>query len=494
MNAIPKKRHGLSKSRILLHQQCPKRLWLKVHRPELEEIDDSNQARFAAGTQVGELAQQLYPDGVLIDGDDLAQAIIDTKEALAGEKRPIFEATFQADGLLIRADLLLPDDDGYRMVEVKSSTSVKDYYLADAAIQSWVAEQSNLPIKSVEIAHIDNTFVYAGDNNYQNLYKHVDVSKQIAGMKTELPQWMNSAKETLGGDEPNTLTGAQCNKPFTCSFQNYCSPQIKNVVGFAPEILPYQGALAQTLREEGYTDLRDVPEARITNSNHKRVWRVSKSGLAELNPQAGKLIAALPYPRYYIDFETINPAVPIWANTRPYMQVPFQWSCHTETAKGVMTHCAFLADGQSDPRRPFAESLVTAIGTHGPIFVYNAPFERSRMQELAAIYVDLAPALIAAINRIVDLLPIAREHYYHPDMRGSWSIKAVLPTIAPDLAYDNLEVANGGMAQEAFAEIMNTATSTEQRQKLRDALLSYCERDTLAMVRIAHYFESSCDV
>lgn len=186
--------------------------------------------------------------------------------------------------------------------------------------------------------------------------------------------------------------------------------------------------------------------------------------------------------------------MPVWANTRAYMQVPFQWSCHIETAKDEITHCDFLADGQSDPRRPFAESLITAVGTSGSIFVYNAPFERSRMQELAAIYADLAPALNAAIQRIVDLLPISREHYYHPDMRGSWSIKAVLPTIAPDLAYVNLEVANGGMAQEAFAEMMHSTTSKERSQQLRDALLLYCERDTLAMVRIAHYFESSCIV
>jgi hypothetical protein len=248
--------------------------------------------------------------------------------------------------------------------------------------------------------------------------------------------------------------------------------------------------MAATLRAEGYTDLRDVPAERLGNLNHQRVWRTSKSGQAELKPEAGKIIAALPYPRYYIDFETINPAVPAWAGTRPYMQVPFQWSCHIETTKGVMTHCAFLADGQSDPRRPFAMSLIDAVGTHGPVFVYNAPFERSRMQELAEYYPDLAPALEAAIDRIVDLLPIAREHYYHPDMRGSWSIKAVLPTIAPDLAYDNLEVANGGMAQDAFAEMMQPETLPERRVQLRDALLLYCERDTVAMVRIAHYFES----
>ena len=489
MNNTQPKQHGLSKSRLLLHRQCPKRLWLKVHRPELEEVDDSNQARFTTGTYVGEVAQQLYPDCVLIDGNDLGQAVIDTQAILAGEKRPIFEATFQADGLLIRADLLLPNQNGYRMVEVKSSTSVKDYHLTDAAIQSWVAEKAKLPLTSMEIAHLDNSFVYPGGGDYQGLFHYADISEQIADIKADVPAWIIAARETLSGEEPRIAPGVQCDTPFECPFFGYCSPMVEDKDVFPPEVLPYGGALAATLRAEGYTDLRDVPEERMTNWKHQRIWRVTKSGKAELNPEAGMQIAELPFPRYYIDFETINPAIPIWAGTRPFMQVPFQWSCHIETAKGAMTHCAYLADGRGDPRRPFAESLIEAVGTDGPIFVYNAPFERSRMQEIADYYPDLAPALNAAIDRIVDLLPIAREHYYHPEMRGSWSIKAVLPTIAPDLAYDKLEVANGGMAQEAFGEIMQLETSPERRQQLHNALLLYCERDTLAMVRIARYFE-----
>ena len=190
MNNPSPKRYGLSKSRILLHRQCPKRLWLKVHRPDLEKVDDSNQARFNTGTYVGELAQQLYPDGVLIAGDSLGQAVTDTQAVLAGEKRPIFEATLQAGGLLIRADLMLPDQDGYRMVEVKSSTSVKDYHLTDAAIQSWVAQQSDLTLTSVEIAHIDNTFVYPGGGDYQGLFHYADVSEQISDMKDAVPGWI----------------------------------------------------------------------------------------------------------------------------------------------------------------------------------------------------------------------------------------------------------------------------------------------------------------
>lgn len=493
MSNLQPKRHGLSKSRLLLHRQCPKRLWLKVHRPELEEIDDGNQARFATGTYVGEVAQRLYPDGVMIDGEDLWQAVADTQAILAGESRPIFEATFQSNGLLIRADLLLPADGDFRMVEVKSSTKVKDYHLTDAAIQSWVAEQAGISLSSVEIAHIDNSFIYPGGGDYLGLFHYADISGQIAGMKTEVPDWINAARLTLSGSEPCIAPGAQCDMPFECSFIGYCSPRVEIEDGYPPEVLPYGGTLAATLRTEGYTDLRDVPEERMENWRHQRVWQATKSGQAVLNPEAGKLLAALPYPRYYLDFETINPAVPVWAGTRPYMQVPFQWSCHIETAKGVMTHCAFLADGQSDPRRPFAETLIAAVGIDGPVFVYNAPFERSRMQELADYFPDLASVLHAAIDRIVDLLPIAREHYYHPDMRGSWSIKAVLPTIAQDLTYDNLEVANGGMAQEAFAEIMQPETLPERRRQLHDALLLYCERDTLAMVRIAHYFEDGAE-
>lgn len=491
MNNKTIKRQGLSKSRILLHRQCPKRLWLKVHCPDLEEIDDGNQARFNTGTYVGELAQQLYPDGVMIDGKNLSQALLDTKAAFAGEKRPIFEATLQADGLLIRADLMIPDKIGYRMVEVKSSTSVKDYYLADAAIQSWVAQESGVSLSSVEIAHINNSFVYSGGGDYKGLFQHVDVSEQIAGMKDEIPYWSIAARETLLGEEPCITIGNQCNKPFVCSFISYCSPQVEDIGGYPLEVLPYGAKLAVALRREGYADLRDVPEERLEGRRNQLVWRATKSGHAELSPEAGNIISALPFPRYYIDFETINPAVPIWSGTRPYMQVPFQWSCHIETEQGAMSHCAYLSDGLSDPRRPFAESLIKAVGNFGPVFVYNAPFERSRMLELSEFFPNLAFSLTAIIKRLVDLLPIARENYYHPDMRGSWSIKAVLPTIAPDLNYDNLEVANGGMAQDAFAEIIHAKTLPERRQQLRDALLMYCERDTLALVRISHYFEKN---
>lgn len=480
---------GLSKSRILAHRQCPRRLWLQTYRPELAEEDAGVTTRMSAGTQAGEVARTLVPGGVLVDADDLLQALRDTETLLADPATPIFEATLQADWVLVRIDLLLPDQDGYRLAEVKSSTHVKDYHLSDAAVQSWVAKNAGVAITRTEIAHIDSSFVYPGGGDYRGLFAHADISEQIAPLEAEVPAWIAAACQTLRGNEPEVEPGGRCNTPFSCPFQGYCIPAQEGETGFPPEILPYGKALAAQLRIEGYDDLRNVPEGRLTKLQHRRVWQATRDSRPHLDVEAGEIVRALPLPRFYLDFETIDFAVPIWAGTRPYAQIPFQWSCHVETAEGSITQQAFLSETEGDPRRAFAESLLRVLDTEGPILVYNAGFEGRIIRELAAAFPDLAPHLTAATQRLVDLLPISRKHYYHPDMRGSWSIKAVLPTIAPELAYDGLAVANGGMAQDAFREILKPATPDDRRQTLRQALLDYCERDTLAMVRMAWFFE-----
>ncbi len=390
--------------------------------------------------------------------------------------------------MVVRTDLLLPARAGYRITEVKSSTQVKDYHLEDVSIQAWVARQAGLPVTKVEIAHINSAFVYPGAEDYAGLFTHVNVSKEASGRANEVPNWVKAARRTLDGDEPDIEPGDQCFDPFECPYLTHCWPSEEDC--YPPEILPYAGALAAELRAEGYADLRKVPKRRLTKPNHARVWRVTKSGKAELDPAAGEQLKAFGYPRHYLDFETIGFAVPLWAGTRPYSQVPFQWSCHVEKRAGTIEHRSFLADGAGDPRRAFAASLLDALKKRGPIIVYNAAFEGGRMRELAAVFPRMASALNAATARIVDLLPIARKHYYHREMRGKWSLKAVLPTIAPELAYDELEVADGGQAQQAFAETLHPQTPPKRRLQLREALLTYCERDTWAMVKIARFFQT----
>lgn len=486
---------GLSKSRIQYHRQCPRRLWLQAYRPQFAEVDPAMQRQFDIGNQVGELARSFHPGGVLIDAPAAAQQLADTARVLAGPPRPVFEATFEADGVLVRADLLLPDAGSYRLVEVKSATTVKPYYLDDAAIQAWVMRKAGIPITRVEVAVIDTSFTYRGDGDYTGLLKHVDVTVATRGFESHIPGWVSAARDTLASKEPLIEVGEQCEKPHRCPFFASCAP--KRLAGaqadYPVEILPHADELAIDLRIEGYDDMREVPLHRLKNPIHQRIQRVCTSGRYELSPEAQDEIRPQPYPRYYLDFETINPAIPVWPSTRPYQQIPFQWSCHVESKNGALDHKAFLAPGVGDPRRAFAESLVEALGTTGTLFVYNAGTERSHMRHLALCFPDLAPALNAAIARIVDLLPIARQHYYHPDMLGSWSIKAVLPTIAPELAYDNLEVSDGTQAMQVFAELMNPVLSLARRASLHESLLRYCERDTLAMVKVAHFFGNKPD-
>lgn len=479
---------GLSKSRILAHRQCPKRLWLQINRPDLQEENVSATARMAAGTHAGEIARSLHPGGVLIDPIQLSQALEDTQKIIAIGDKPIFEATFQANNVLVRVDLLLPDVIGYRLAEVKSSTSVKDYHYEDAAIQAWVCKMAGLKVTSIEIAHINNCFSYPGNGNYQGLFTHMDITGSIAELELDVPDWISAAEHTLAGDEPLIEAGDQCNHPFSCPFKSYCCSENLDTVSYPPEILPRSKVLAKKLRAEGVDDLRNVSEDRL-NLNQQRIRRVSIKQQAEVNPQAGKILKGLLYPRYYLDFETIIFVVPIWQGTRPYQQIPFQWSCHIESVKGVFRHHDFLADGQVDPRRAFAESLIEILGDIGTIVVYNQSFEKSRLRELAAVFDDLAPKLNAIIDRIFDLLPLTRENYYHHDMHGSWSIKAVLPTIDPELAYGDLEVSDGMMAMDSFAKIIQTDITDKQREHLRRELLKYCKHDTWAMVRIAQFFQ-----
>jgi len=474
---------SLSKSKIIAHRQCPKRLWLQINRPELIQISVATQTRFDEGNKVGDIARKNYPGGVFIETLNRQVAIKLTKEALA-KHQAIFEAAFFEEDVMIRADLLLPEDDGYRIVEVKSSTGVKSYHVDDVTIQSWVMEKAGYKPTSMALAYINNQFVYKGDGNYEGLFSEADLSNQVKPNISQVQSWVDAAKKTLDSPvEPEVVPGGQCTDPFTCDFIGYCSPPEVGVE-YPVEILPYGKAIAAELRGEGYKDLRDVPAARLNNPKHLKIHSATLTGQPILEPEAIKEIQALAYPRYYLDFETIGFAVPIWAGTRPYMQLPFQWSCHIEHADGSITHKEFLDLSGNDPREMFAKTLIEAVSKSGPIVVYNAGFEGARIKELAAEYPQLSSELLAILDRFFDLLPLARNHYYHPDMKGSWSIKDVLPTVAPELNYANLEVSDGSMAQEAYKEAVNSQTTPERKEEVRKAMLKYCEQDTVAMVKI----------
>lgn len=486
--------HGLSKSKIMDGLQCPRLLWLKVHSPELVEYDAATQHVFAMGHEVGRLAQSLYAGGVQVgpqrDGplsaDDLRRAQAETQRLLAepGDVA-LYEATFVHDGVLVRADVLMREDGRCRLVEVKSGTKLKPHYATDAAIQVWVLQAAGVRVERVAIAHVDREFVYAGDGDYSGLLVEEDVTDQVLAVVPAIPGHVAELRAMLDGDCPPSRVGPHCSTPNACPLKEHCC---REVAEYHVACLPHGGQLVPVLQDEGYFDLRDVPARRLVRPEHVCVWRATCTGEPEIAEALGAELGELAYPRYYLDFETVGFAVPVWAGTRPYEQLPVQFSCHVEHADGRLEHRDFLDVSGEPPMRACAEAVVAVLGDHGSVLTYTA-FEEQRLAWMAAAYPDLAPALTAIIDRIVDLHSLLREHYYHPRMRGSWSIKALAPTVVPELSYDDLdEVRDGTAAQAAFAEAIRPETSPQRREELRNRLLAYCERDTEAMVRLVRHF------
>ncbi|NEX22382.1 DUF2779 domain-containing protein [Thiorhodococcus mannitoliphagus] len=489
----------LSKSKIMAHRQCPRRLWLEVNRPNLCEDSADTQSRYQIGDSVGEIARRIYdPKGrcPLIDvASEGFEGAFARTQALLAKRRGIFEAGFNANGGLAFADVLLPVKKGgrpmWRMVEVKSSTSVKDSQRDDVAFQSWVAKSAGLALAGVSIAYVDNTWVYPGNEDYNGLLVEKDLTREAFGRGQEVANWVEEAQTTLRKKrEPSIQTGHHCTHPYACGFIDYCRSQ-EAQAEFPVEWLPdvRTKALKSHIEAEGVVDLRDVPAA-LLNERQQRVKDCTLSGKCYFDKAgAAKQLAVHRLPAYFLDFESVNPAVPLWKGIRPYQQIPFQFSCHRLDAKGRLTHDSFLDLTGKNPLRPFVKALLGACGERGPIFVYNASFEKTRIHELAKRFPRDARALLALVDRVVDLLPVARGLYYHPDQEGSWSIKAVLPTIAPDLDYSQLVgVQDGGAAMVVYQEAIAPTTSRRRCQEIQDQLLAYCKRDTEALVRLWSFF------
>ena len=495
---------SFSKSKLLALRQCPKRLWLEVHRPDLREDSAGTQASFQVGFQVGDIARQIYDakgDGALIDvGSEGFERAFSRSAELLETAQPIFEAGFSAGGALAFADVMLPKTENcqlsWRMVEVKSSTSVKNYHRDDVAVQAYVAKSAGVPLDSIALAHIDSSWVYPGDNDYHGLLKENDLTAEAFSRSSEVETWIAQAQTTVAeSTEPAIYIGDHCDTPFACGFYGYCSrdePKPEFPVYWLPR---FASAKIKALAAEGVDDLRDVPNDQL-NYKQQRVKEHTLAGTVFFDAEAAAAdLAPHPLPAYFLDFETIQFPVPIWKGTRPYQQITFQFSLHVLSAEGELTHTDFLDLSGDDPSEAFAQTLINVCGQHGPVFVYNAGFETARIRELAERYPYLAESLLAINERVVDLLPIARERYYHPSQQGSWSIKKVLPAVVPELRYDALDgVQDGGMAMDAFLEGIHPDTTVDRKAQIHQQLLAYCQLDTYAMVRLWQVFAGRTDM
>jgi len=311
----------------------------------------------------------------------------------------------------------------------------------------------------------------------------------VRTLEPRVVELLAKARAAVTGPMPEINVGAHCNKPYECQFQSHCWPTDTRypIIGLGGSKAKLGDYVAL-----GAHDILDVDENSITAATQQRIYRVTCKGEPEVLAGARETLMALPYPRYYLDFETIGPAVPIWSGTRPYAAIPVQWSMHIEEEGGQTGHEEFLDLSGEPPMRALAEGLIECSGVAGPVLMYTS-YEKGVINGLIEMFPDLAEPLQKIIERLFDLHPVVKENYYHPDMLGSWSIKAVLPCIAPHMNYAELEGINEGMgASDGFLEAIGIGPEgppgAERKAELEEQLLRYCKFDTEAMLEIVRFF------
>lgn len=502
----------LTKSDLQSFLQCKRRLWLERHKPDLIPPGDLTTYRRATdGRIVGEKARrQLGADFIWPPRGENVSAAAEQARALlaAAINKPAAEVPMVHHGLYARADALVPEDGAYVLRETKSSTfklrkdkttpKPPDKHLVDdVAIQAWVMEGSGIPLARVELNLLNNQWRYPGDGDYSGLFRQLDVTAEAQARKGRVGAWLKQAEAMLSGEMPEILTGKHCSNPYDCPFLGHCGKLDPPGPEHPIELLPGGSGkkLAKKLREtRGYTSILEPGPEELESSQaelHRRVQTAHRTGKPILEPGADEIVKALPYPRYYFDFEAIDFPVPRWKGVRPYEHIPFQWSCHIERSPGVFEHAEFLDLTGNDPSLACIKRIREVINPEdgGPILAYYSEYERSRLEELAIRHPEHAALLQKYVERLFDLHPLVKQHYYHPEMRGSFSIKKVLRVIAPDLDYAALdEVQEGTAAQVAYLYLtFDPDTTPERKADLEAKLRKYCRQDTWAMVEVAYF-------
>jgi len=480
----------ISKSQYVKGKQCPKALWFFRHRKDLApEIDEGTQAIFDQGHEVGLLAQEYFKKGTEIIAEywDIEGAIIKTDKVIEEGEKIIFEAcACSEDGLYSKIDVLkkVRGKDEWDLIEVKSSTSVKDYHLDDMASQRYAFEGAGYKIRKSILMHINNQYSRKGELDLNEFFTLEDCTKDVLAAMSEVEVRLDDLKKFLRKKkEPVADIGTRCSKPHGCDYMEHCWAHV-------PEFSVYDitsGKKLQSLLDQDILDAKDIPDDfKLGEKKLMDLVCYKENKVMENKDELQEWVKDLEYPLYFLDYETAASAIPQFDDMRPYSQVPFQFSLHIQKEKGgELTHLEYLHTEASDPRPNFAKALVEACADSGSIIVYNQPFEAGVNNKLGEVLPEYASALHAINNRMVDLIiPFRARMLYHPDQQCSASIKDVLPAFCPEFSYENLDISDGLAASRQGQAFIENKMPEEDREESIKALKEYCGQDTLAMVKL----------
>jgi len=477
---------NLSKTKFCIGVQCPKILWLDANARDKFDESVIDKSRIETGLDVGDLARKYFADVSTIPSYlGMSGMLRKTRRLLESETSVIAEAAFRHGGNYCIVDILRKLDDGYEIVEVKSSTEIKPHYLHDMAYQAFVLKSCSIPVKKVSLMLVNNQYVRQGELDLQQMFVIHDCTARVMKLQSEIPAMIAEIERVFVQEsEPQCDIGGHCDSPHQCGYKAHCFRGLpkNNVfdIGFS-----MRAKIKESAYKSGIVSFDNVLNSGIplTTKQRRQITATLNDSPPHINKTAiREFLDTVKYPLYHLDFETMQSAIPLWDNARPYEQIPTQYSIHIQDKPfAEPTHREFLAEHGSDPRRALAERLCADIPPNSCVIAYNSSFEKMIIRGLAELFPDLSAHLLSF--DIIDLAePFKSGAYYHREMGGSYSIKKVLPALCPpseypELDYKSLVIQNGSMAMNAFAE-------NGDKSAVRTALLEYCRLDTFAMVRI----------
>ncbi len=478
---------ALTKSTFLSGRQCLKALYLNVHHPQLSTPPNkAQQALFAKGRTVENVARSLYPGGTDLSGiRNREQALAKTREALNNGAKVLHEATFAYQGVLVRCDILVREEEGWKLLEVKSGVRTREVHTYDTAVQYYVLKGNGLPLTETGILHLNKQYTRHGNLATGKAFKVTSLLREIQELQPTIRDEVAEFKKVLAASKaPDIPIGTHCDSPYSCRFKEHCWKEVPE--GSVLELSGMPNERKFELYSGGHPFITDLPED-LLNKEEQRIQQWAyRNRKAHIDREALRaFLGRLAWPLFFFDIECFQPALPLFDDTHPYQQIPFQFSLHVQRSPGEEpTHHEFLAEPEGDPRPAFLEALEKLAGTEGSVLVYNIAFERRIMQQTIRAFPEHEPWARPFLDSLTDLMEVfAKRVYYHPAMKNSHSLKAVLPALTPDLDHEDLDVQSGAEASTLYEQAF-LDPSTELHPETREHLLHYCGMDTYALVRI----------
>jgi len=420
-----------------------------------------------------------------------SESVEKTRKLIEEGRDVIYEAAFIFNEVLVAIDMLVKRDGKWFAYEVKSSTRVSDVYKLDAALQYYVIKNSGIELTDFYILHLNNQYVRKGKIEPEKLFTAVSLILECERNQVMIAETINELKEVAAlSSVPEIKIGTHCFEPYTCDFMGVCWKNIPENSVF--EIAGMSRQKQFEMYESGIVKIGDVQPDYSLEKNQRIQVDATNTGKPLINKaEITNFLSQINYPLYFFDIETFMPAVPMFDGTSPFQHLAFQYSLHFKNAKdAALQHVEFLAESGVDPRKYFITHFLENTKDAACILVYNRTFESSVLAKLGNDFPELKPEIEKCLAVMIDLMePFQKRYYYHPAMKGSHSIKSVLPALFPDFNHNNLAISDGAMAMSAF-EQLQTETDIFKIAELRENLLEYCKLDTLAMVKIFEFIEN----